>query len=98
MDEIHIDNDIILDGEGNLTVDASDHHRVFAVGELATVELRSFTVTGGRVVGQFGGGIANGGELTLVNSTVRDSAAVSEPEPCGGDPCTDGRAGGIWNG
>jgi hypothetical protein len=98
LDEIHIDNDVILDGEGNLTVDASHHHRVFAVGELATVELRGFTVTGGRVVGQFGGGIANGGELTLVNSTVRDSAAVSEPEPCGGDPCTDGRAGGIWNG
>jgi len=98
LDEIHIDKDVILDGEGNLTVDASDHHRVFAVAELATVELRGFTVTRGRVVGQFGGGIANGGELTLVNSTVRDSAAVSEPEPCGGDPCTDGRAGGIWNG
>jgi hypothetical protein len=96
--EIHIDNEVILDGEGNLTVDASDDHRVFSVRELVTVELRGFTVTGGKVVGEFGAGIANGGQLTLVNSTVRESAAESEPEPCGGDPCTLGRAGGIWNG
>ena len=95
---IEIYNDVILNGEGNLTVDASDDHRVFAVGEQVTVELRGFTVTGGKVVGEFGGGIANGGDLTLVNSTVRENAAESQPEPCGGDPCAAGRAGGIWNG
>ena len=95
---IEIYNDVILNGEGNLTVDASDDHRVFAVGELVTVELRGFTVSGGKVVGEFGGGIANGGDLTLVNSTVRENAAESQPEPCGGDPCAAGRAGGIWNG
>ena len=95
---IEIYNDVILDGEGNLTVDASDDHRVFAVGELVTVELRGFTVTGGKVVGESGGGIANGGDLTLANSTVRENAAESQPEPCGGDPCAAGRAGGIWNG
>ena len=61
---IEIYNDVILNGEGNLTVDASYYHRVFAVGELVTVELRGFTVSGGKVVGEFGGGIANGGDLT----------------------------------
>jgi len=96
--EIQINNDVILDGEGNLTVDADDDHRVFWVGELATVELRGFTVTGGKVVGESGGGIATMGELTLVNSAVRGSAAESQPEPCGGDPCAVGRGGGIWNG
>jgi hypothetical protein len=95
---IEIYNDVILNGEGNLTVDASDDHRVLSVRELVTVELRGFTVTGGKVVGEFGGGIANGGQLTLVNSTVRGNAAESQPEPCGDDPCTVSRAGGIWNG
>jgi hypothetical protein len=67
--EIRIDNDVILDGEGNLTVDGNDDHRVFSVTQGATAELRGFTVTRGRSV--LGGGISIGwGRLWLTNSTV----------------------------
>ena len=43
--EIAIRNDVILNGEGNLTVHGNDNHRVFEVG--AAVELHGITVTGG---------------------------------------------------
>ena len=68
--EIVIDNDVILDGLGWLTLDGNDEHRVFLVAEGATVELHGFTVTRGRVEGG-GGGIANDyGTLTINTSTV----------------------------
>jgi hypothetical protein len=65
--EIVIDNDVILDGEGNLTVDGDEGHPVFQVGNV-TAELHGFTVTGG--VSDSGGGILTFGTLTLTNSTV----------------------------
>jgi hypothetical protein len=73
--EIVIDNDVILDGEGNLTVDGDYEHRVFSVSEGVTVELTDFTVTGGNAFDdepaeEWGGGIFNMGTLTLRNSTV----------------------------
>ena len=99
--EIVIDNDVILDGEGNLTVDGNEDHRVFSVPEVGldpvTVELHGFTVTRGRVAGEAGAGISNAGELTLVNSNVRDNVAESTPEPCGA-ACRLGVGGGISNG
>jgi hypothetical protein len=99
--EIVIDNDVILDGEGSLTVDGNEDHRVFSVPEVGldpvTVELHGFTVTRGRVAGEAGAGISNAGELTLVNSNVRDNVAESTPEPCGA-ACRLGVGGGISNG
>jgi hypothetical protein len=80
--EIEIDNDVILDGEGNLTVDAQQTHRVFLVATDITAEFRGFTVSGGNAKdprarnGDKGGGIYNGGTVTLMNSTV--SGNVSE--------------------
>jgi predicted outer membrane repeat protein len=66
---VAIDNDVILDGEGNLTVDGNEHDRVFFVARGITAELRGFTVTKGSFWG--GGGIYNlGGTLTLTRSTV----------------------------
>ncbi len=65
---IEIDNDVVLDGEGNLTVDAFSQHRVFLVAQNATAELRGVTVSRGTA--EFGGGIFNEGTLTLTNSTV----------------------------
>ncbi|MFW2389978.1 MAG: hypothetical protein ACN4G0_16690, partial [Polyangiales bacterium] len=46
--DILIDNDVILDGEGNLTLDAWARrgHRVLSVPEGVTAELRGLTVTG----------------------------------------------------
>ncbi len=70
--EIVIDNNVILDGEGNLTVDGDEDHRVFSVSEGVTAELRGFLVTGAATDSgrPGGGGIRNNGALTLTNSTV----------------------------
>ncbi len=75
--EIVIYNDVILDGEENLTVDGADDHRVLLVAG-TTVELRGVTVTHGAGDGRAnpGGGIYNGGTLTLTNSAVSGNAAA----------------------
>ena len=78
--EIVIDNGVILNGEGNLTVDGNDDHRVFSVSLEATVELWGFEVTGGAAVtgsasDRWGGGIHVSGTLTLKNSTVSGNTA-----------------------
>jgi predicted outer membrane repeat protein len=66
--EIAIDNDVVLDGEGDLTVDGNDSHVVFSVAKTVTSELRGFTVTGGVIDG--GIVILDDGTLTLTKSTV----------------------------
>jgi hypothetical protein len=69
--EIVIDNDVILDGGGNLTVDGNEEHRVFSVPEGTTAELRRFVVTNGLTArGEPGGGIHNSGTLALTNIDV----------------------------
>jgi hypothetical protein len=99
--EILLRNDVILDGEGNLTIDGDNRHRVFR-NFGAMVELRGLTVTGGsgggaRVVVDgvashkttgpwtVGGGILNEGTLSLTNCTVSGNT-------------TDMGGGGIYNG
>jgi hypothetical protein len=72
--EIAIDNDVILDGEERLTVDGNLDHRLFAVAEGVTAELRGFVVTRG--VAPLGGAIWNAGVLTLTNTTVSGSSAA----------------------
>jgi hypothetical protein len=69
---IDIDNDVILDGEGSLTVDGDEDHGVFLVFRDVAAELRGFTVTKGNGCCERGegGGISNGGTLTLTHSTV----------------------------
>jgi hypothetical protein len=89
--EIVIDNNVILDGEGNLTVHGNsaalppdDQHRVFSVSEGVTAKLDGFAVTGGQTRGdRGGGGIVNSGTLTLTNSIVSGNTA--------------GLGGGIFN-
>jgi hypothetical protein len=78
--EIVIDNDVILHGEGNLTVDGNEEHRVFLVSEGVTAELRGFTVTRGGEFqigmgdpGYINGCIENGGTLTLTDTTVSEN-------------------------
>ena len=87
--EIVIKNDVILDGEGDLIVDASGAaplaagelapkvngaHRVFSIPEGVTAELIGFTVTGGGNV-EDGGGILNAGVFTLTRSVVSGNEA-----------------------
>ena len=96
--EIVIDNDVILDGEGNLTVDGNDDHLVFEVSEGVSAELTGFTVTRGRTeVGPpffrfHGGCISNLGTLTLTNCTVTRCTAAESITP---DLLNNG--GGIGN-
>jgi hypothetical protein len=66
--EIEINNDVVLDGEGNLAVDGNSSHLVFAVAEGVTAELRDFVVTNGDR------GILNAGTLTVTSSTVSGNA------------------------
>jgi predicted outer membrane repeat protein len=88
---IEIDNDVILDGEDNLTVDGNEAHRVFSVLEGVRAELRGFIVTRGfrsddnpMFPDENGGGIANRGTLTIASSTVSGNRA-------------NGAGGGIAN-
>ena len=81
---ITIDNDVILDAEANLVVErgpwsqvgmqaGSDFLPVFRVDADVTAELCGFYVSGG---GTYGMGVANGGALTLCNSTVFGSDGI----------------------
>lgn len=86
---IEIDDDVILDGQGNLTVNAGGSHRVFIVGfplaggpEPVEVELRNMTIAGGFTVGGFatvleigGGGVLSGGVLTITGCTITNNEA-----------------------
>ena len=64
--EIVIDNNVILVGEGKLTVDGDREHRVFSVSQDVTAELSGFGITRGN-----GEGIFNEhGTLRLIASTI----------------------------
>ena len=80
--QIVINNDVTLDGGGNLTIDANKEHRVIWVDPGTVAELRHMTVTGGRltheVAEENGAGIYNEGLLTLIETHVwRNEAAAS---------------------
>jgi predicted outer membrane repeat protein len=66
--EIVVDNDVILDGEGNLTIDGDVSRRVLSVASEVTAELRGFAFVNG-------GGISNAGILTITGTTVSGNTA-----------------------
>jgi len=69
---VRITKDVVLDGEGKLTIDGKDQHLVVSVAGV-TAELRNLTVTHGHV-DMGGAGIDNRGTLTLRNITVTENA------------------------
>ena len=75
--EIVIDNDVILDGEGLLTLDGNASHRVFQVLPGVSAGLRAMTVTGGMAAVD-GGGIfvEDGGTLTVRDCTISENTAA----------------------
>jgi hypothetical protein len=77
-EEIVLDNDVILDGQGNLTVDGNDQHRLFSVPQGVTAQLLGMTVTRGAPKYEPGGGIYNEGTLTLADSTVTGNEAEGD--------------------
>lgn len=70
--EIIIDNDVVLEGEGDLTIDGDNDHRVFSVPPEITTELRGLHIRGGFLDsdGDRGAGILNDGNLTITNGVV----------------------------
>jgi alpha-D-ribose 1-methylphosphonate 5-triphosphate synthase subunit PhnG len=66
---IPIDKDVVLDGEGVLTLDTEYQHGVFSVPIGVTARLIGFTLT--QASGD--GAIANEGTLTLDDMTIADS-------------------------
>ena len=70
--EIVVDNDVILDGCGELTVDGNDDHGVFSVSGV-TAELRNFALAGGNN--------ARGAISQLRNVEVLTNSTVSGNPP-----------------
>jgi uncharacterized repeat protein (TIGR01451 family)/CSLREA domain-containing protein len=72
-------SDVVLSGPGasNLMVrrDTGGDYRVCTVSLGATVTISGLTLSNGRVVSDYGGGIYNAGTLTLSNSTIGASNA-----------------------
>jgi len=108
--EIVIDNDVILDGEGDLTVDAPlcgrflgdpplslPCHRLISVTSGTTAELIGMTVAQGCTDLGDGSGILNLGTLRLRETRVADNGWMHEwSELCDYSPC--GNGGGVYNG
>jgi hypothetical protein len=69
-ERIEIDNNVVLDGEGGLTVHGDIEFSVFNVSGGVTAELRRVTVTWEDGGGTSANGITNSGTLMLTNSTV----------------------------
>ena len=91
--ELEIYQGITIDAAsiGGITVNARGWSRVFIVSGgngSNPVELISLTITGGNASNSSGGGIYNGGTLTLTNSTVSGNTASNYDY---------GGGGGIYN-
>ena len=90
--ELLIEKDVTIDGEGNLTIDGNDDHRVFSIAEDATVTLLGLSMVRGNAEDEpgphpaapdVGGGIANLGVLTMEDCHISGNRAAA--------------GGGIWN-
>lgn len=71
---IEIDNDVWLDGEGNLAVDGNRDHRVFMVSPSAESTLWGMTITHGHAE-VLGGGIYSLGSLFIQDSEIVENTA-----------------------
>ncbi|MCL2306204.1 MAG: fibronectin type III domain-containing protein, partial [Planctomycetaceae bacterium] len=75
--ELYIDKNITINATGtNITISADGKSRVFNIDEHATVTLMGVTITGGYTTSG-GGGIYNGGTLTVMNSVIFDNSAFA---------------------
>jgi hypothetical protein len=89
---IAIDIDVILDGDGNITLDANDRHRVLTVGPDVTATIEGMSITRGYIEEGDGGGIATTGTLTLNRVKVSGNTATFS-----GSGLFRGTGGGIYN-
>jgi hypothetical protein len=70
--ELAITNDVTIAGPGVdvLTVSGDHASRVFNIGTPFTVDISGITITDGVATSASGGGILNGGRVTVTNSTL----------------------------
>jgi hypothetical protein len=71
--EIALSNSVTIDASalaGGIWINGNHNSRIFNVAGGTTVTLNSLTITNGYVIGDSGGGIQNGGTLTLSNCTL----------------------------
>jgi CSLREA domain-containing protein len=76
--QLTITKNVAITGAGLATnaVVGDGKHRVFAIDSPgAQVAMAGFTITDGRAIGNFGGGIANAGALTLSGVDVQNNTA-----------------------
>ena len=72
--------DLIIDGpgSGSLAVSGNNASRIFEMASGANATINGLTIRDGKVTGSpFGGGIYNGGDLTLNNTVVNSNTADS---------------------
>ncbi|QDT92883.1 choice-of-anchor Q domain-containing protein [Gimesia algae] len=85
-------------GSGQTTINAAgltdERDRVFDIFSGADLTLQGVMITGGKVIGDSGGGIRNVGTLTLINSLVDGNAAEVDVD----DTTAVVNGGGILNG
>ncbi|MDO5308288.1 MAG: choice-of-anchor Q domain-containing protein [Planctomycetia bacterium] len=98
--EITLAKDQVIDattpnGSVKITVDAGSQSRVFTVNSGVTATINSMTLVNGKA--DVGGAIANRGELTLNNVSVRASEAFSTGEVGDDHVLRDGLGGAIYN-
>jgi hypothetical protein len=74
---ILIDNDVVLDGGGDLIVDGNDDHRVFEVASETMVELRALTITRGSSVVGSGVFVGTGADVTLSGCSITECTSSS---------------------
>jgi hypothetical protein len=95
-----LNHSIRIDGPGadQLTVGrySGAYYRIFTVDQSATVSFDGLTIADGIVLGDDGGGIYNGGTLTVSNCTISQNTAIDNYDICDGWYGGDG--GGIYNG
>lgn len=75
-------------GNGN----AANPYRIFDISTGVIATIQGLTIEGGYVFGDSGGGIYNGGRLTLNGDLIALNQAVANGVGAGGN------GGGIWNG
>jgi hypothetical protein len=83
--ELGISDDLAVQGPGAnlLSVSGNQASRVFQIGAGVTASISGLTITGGSTV-DFGGGLFNGGAMTLTDCTVSGNSAGAW-------------GGGLWN-
>jgi predicted outer membrane repeat protein len=96
--EIELDEDVVLDGRGLLTVDGGQRHRVFSVPSDRTVGLVGLAIINGNETDEHGGGVRNEGTLTVESCTLSGNNAGRAGGCRTNDLsllCSEG--GAIWN-